>query len=112
MLADESFAKALRSLETCVLVNNNLCGKLFSSLESPKTFEESLKVTLVPFFIADFNLLSCEFDNFTFKVLYWDILYSCYIRTKILEQNEIVEHIYNTFTVPCEKYKMVSFFLQ
>ena len=27
--ADELFAKALRSLEFCVLVNNNLCGKLF-----------------------------------------------------------------------------------
>ena len=27
----------------------------------------------------------------------------------ILEQNKIVEHIHNTFTVPCEKYKMVSF---
>ena len=28
------------------------------------------KVTLVPFFIPDFNLLSCELDNFTFKQLY------------------------------------------
>ena len=27
----------------------------------------------------------------------------------ILEQNKIVEHIHNTFTVPCEKSKMVSF---
>ena len=32
VLADESFAKALRILETCVLVNNNLCWKIFSSL--------------------------------------------------------------------------------
>ena len=27
-LGDEPFAKALRSLETCVSVNNNICGKL------------------------------------------------------------------------------------
>ena len=40
ILADESFAKALRSLETCVSVNNNLCGKLVSPLESPITFDE------------------------------------------------------------------------
>ena len=26
VLAKKSFAKALRSFETCVLVNNNLCG--------------------------------------------------------------------------------------
>ena len=38
ILAEESFAKALRDFETCVLVNNNLCGKLFSSLESPTAF--------------------------------------------------------------------------
>ena len=29
-----------------------------------------MKVTLGAFFIPDFNLLSCELDNFTFKVLY------------------------------------------
>ena len=29
ILADEPFAKALRSFETCVLVNNNLCGIFF-----------------------------------------------------------------------------------
>ena len=28
--ADELFAKALRRFETCVLANNNLCGKLAS----------------------------------------------------------------------------------
>ena len=54
------FAKALRNFETCVLVNNNLCGKLFSSLESPTIFDERFKVTSVPFFIEDFNLLRCE----------------------------------------------------
>ena len=63
MLVEEPFAKALRSLEICVLVNNNLCGKLLSWLESLTTFDESFKVTSVPSFIADFNLLSCELDN-------------------------------------------------
>ena len=52
ILADEPFAKALPSLETCVLVNKNLCGKLFSSLESSATFDEILKVTWVPFFYS------------------------------------------------------------
>ena len=60
ILAEELFTKALRGFETCVLVNNNLCGKLFSSLESPTTIDESFKVTSVSFFIPDFNLLSCE----------------------------------------------------
>ena len=75
LLAEELFAYALRSFETCVLVNNNLCRKLFSSLESPTTSDESFHVTSLPFFIPDFNLLSCDLDCFTFKVLYWVILY-------------------------------------
>ena len=45
ILPDELFAKALQSFKTCELVNNNLCRKLFSSLESPATFGESCKVT-------------------------------------------------------------------
>ena len=56
MLVDELFIKALRSFETCVLVNNNLCGKLFSSLKSQIT-------------ISDFNLWNCQVDSSTFKVL-------------------------------------------
>ena len=44
VLAEEPFAKALRSIETCILVNNNLCGKLVSSLESLTTFDESFKL--------------------------------------------------------------------
>ena len=55
MLTDKTFAKVLRSFETCVLANNNLCGKLFSSLESPTTFDESFKVPSVPFFLPDFK---------------------------------------------------------
>ena len=53
-----------------MLVNNNLCGKLVLSLELPFKFDERFRVTSVPFFIADFNLLSFEWDNFTFKGLY------------------------------------------
>ena len=74
ILVDEPLAKALRSLEICVLVNNNLYGKLFSSLESPTTFEEIFKITSIAFFIPDFNLLSCDLDYFTSEVLYWVIL--------------------------------------
>ena len=50
ILADELFAKVLRSLETSVLVNNNLCGKLVSPIESSTTFDERFKVTFVPVF--------------------------------------------------------------
>ena len=50
ILAEELFTKALRSLETCVLVGNNLWEKLFSSLESPTTFDESFKITSVLFY--------------------------------------------------------------
>ena len=70
ILVKKLFTKALRILETCVLVSNNLCGKLFSSAESLAKFDERFKVTLVPFFIADLNSLSCELGNFTFNVLY------------------------------------------
>ena len=59
-LAEEFFAKALRSLETCVLVNNNSCEKLVSSLKSPITFDVSFTVTSGRFFIPNFNLSSCE----------------------------------------------------
>ena len=49
ILVDEPFTKALQIFETCVSVNNNLCGKLVSSLEFPVKFDEELKVTSVPF---------------------------------------------------------------
>ena len=50
-LAD-SFVEALRSFKTCVLANNNLCGKFFSSLESQTTkLHQNLGVTSVPFFL-------------------------------------------------------------
>ena len=34
------------------------------------TFDDNLKTTSFSFFIADLNLLSCEFYSFTFKLLY------------------------------------------
>ena len=97
ILADELFAKALRNLETCVLVNNNSCGKLVSSLESPTTFDENFKVTSVPFLIPDFNPISCELENTRLK---------CYIESFyidfILKQNKItilsqLPKIWNSF---------------
>ena len=33
-------------------------------------FDDNLKTTSVSFFIVDFSLLSCEFESFTFKLLY------------------------------------------
>ena len=69
-LADELFEKTLRTHETCLSVNNNLCRKLVLSLELPITFYERSKITSVPFFIFDFDLLICELVNFTFKLLY------------------------------------------
>ena len=54
MLAEELFSNTLRSSETCVSVNNNLCGKLFSSLESSTMFDEIFKATSVPIFYSWF----------------------------------------------------------
>ena len=60
ILADELFAKALRSFETYLLVNKSLCGKLFASLEPPRTFDGSFKVILVPFL---FQILTYQISN-------------------------------------------------
>ena len=73
ILTVELFTKTLRIFETCVLVNNSLREKLVSSspiIINIITFDERFKVTRVPLFIPDFNLLSCELDSFTFKGLY------------------------------------------
>ena len=51
ILAEELFTKALQSFETCVLVNNKLCRKLFSSLKSSLTFDEIVKATSVFFLV-------------------------------------------------------------
>ena len=97
ILADEPLAKALRRFETSVLVNSNLWGRLFLLLESQKIFDENFKVTSVPFLIPDFNLLSCELKNFTFKVL----IESFYIYI-ILKQNKIT--IISQFLVKNQKW--------
>ena len=68
--ANELLENVLGNLETYLLIKNDLCGNLISSLELPITFDERFKVTLVLFFIPDFNLLSCELDKFIGKVLY------------------------------------------
>ena len=72
-MAGESFAKGLQTFEPSVLVNNKLCRKLLSSLESP--FDESFYLTSVLFFIPGLNSLRWELENFTFNVLCWIILY-------------------------------------
>ena len=85
ILADNLFAKALWRFTTCLLVNNNLCGKLVSSLELSIISDEVLRVTLVSFFTANFNFLSCEYDNLTFTV----ILSNFYINV-ILKENKFI----------------------
>ena len=57
-------------------------SKIFSSLKLPITFDKRFKITSVPFFIPNFNLLSSVLDNFALKVLYSVILYWYYIKTK------------------------------
>ena len=59
----------LQKLHEALKLNNNLQGKLFSLLESAATFDENFKITSVLCFIPNFNLLSCELQNFTFEVL-------------------------------------------
>ena len=63
-------AKALQTLRSCLSVNNNLCRKLVSLLESPMTFDERFNVASVPFFIPYFNLISLGLEDLTFKLLY------------------------------------------
>ena len=89
MLADEPFVKALRSFKTCVLVNNNICRKLFSSFESPTTFNEIFKVASVSFFITDCNLLVCKLDNGTFI---WSVILS----HSMLNQKIKLEYFYSS----------------
>ena len=64
---DKLFAQALRSFQTLVPGNNRL---LVALLESSIKLDERFKVNSVPFFFSDFNLLSYELQNITFKRLY------------------------------------------
>ena len=70
VLAYKLFLKALRSLETCLSVDNDLYGKVVSSLEPPISFHERFKVASVRFFTPGLNLVSSELYSFTFKLLY------------------------------------------
>ena len=93
ILADEVFGKASQTYENCALVNKNLCGKLFPSLEWPTIFDECFKVTSVPFFIPDFNLLSCKLDNFTFNLLYWRLfIWHCHL-IFFFHPSKFTEHV-------------------
>ena len=74
-LFDELFIKTLRILKACVLVNNNLCGKVVSSTELLIAFNESFKNSSGQFFITACNFLSCELENFKHKLLYRVNLY-------------------------------------
>ena len=85
ILSTEPFAKTLQSLKTCVLFDNELSKKLVSSLELPIKFDERFKVMSVLFFISNFNLLSCELDSFTFKMIHWVFSYWYYFKPKRLQ---------------------------
>ena len=76
--------------------------KISLIIRLPIIFDDNLKTTSVSFFIANFSWLSCEFDSSKFKLLYRVIFY--WIRINWI----IIQHIYNTFTVPCEKPEAVS----
>ena len=65
--------------------------------------DDSLKTTSFSFFIGDFNLLSCEFHSFRFKLLYCVI----FILIKVKPLYDIA--LAKTFTAPCENSKTVSF---
>ena len=45
----------------------NLC--VASLLELPTMFADSFQVIPIASFVSDFNWLSCESDNFTFRLL-------------------------------------------
>ena len=77
ILADELFAKALQRFASCLSVSNNSCGKLaVSSLELPIMFDDNFRVAPVSFVTADFKLLSCESDNFTYIESFYTIIYN------------------------------------
>ena len=77
-IIDKYLAKSLQRFETYLLVNRILWGKLVLSLKLPIILDGSLKTTSNIFFIAYFNLLSCEFKlwalhlNYCFESFYID----------------------------------------
>ena len=68
ILSGELFAKTLWRFETYLLVNQ-FRRKISFIIRVTNQFDDNLVTTSVSFFIADFNLLSREFDSFTLKLL-------------------------------------------
>ena len=74
LLTNELVSKSLWRIATSLLVSNNVCGQLVSWLELPIIFDRNLEVISISFFIVDFNLFNCEFDNYTFTLSHWFVL--------------------------------------
>ena len=66
------FAKAWQISAIFLPASNTFYGKIVLLLDLLIIFDDNLKVTSL--FTANFNLLSREFDNFRFTLLYWFIL--------------------------------------
>ena len=92
MLPVEPFAKALQIFETCVLINDSLCGKLVSP--SPIIFDERFNVSWVPFCIPDFNLLSCELDELYIYIELFNIISK---QNKLIILLQLLWKIQNSF---------------
>ena len=61
LIMGQKIYQEIRRFATCLLVNNDLCGKLVSSSELSIIFDDNLKTYFSFIFNADFSLLSCEF---------------------------------------------------
>ena len=72
MSTHDLFGKTLQRLATCLSVNNSLRIKLV--LSSTIIFDDTVRVASIAIFVADFNLRSCEADDFKFTVLYGVVL--------------------------------------
>ena len=64
----------MQRLVTCLLVSNNACGKLVSSLDLLIMIDDNVKVAGALYFGANFNLSVCESNNFTFKSCYISVI--------------------------------------
>ena len=72
--------KIYKDLQTCLLVNNDLCRKLTSSFALPIIFGDVRTVIPDSFFASDSNISCCEFDSFKFTLWYWVTLYLHYMK--------------------------------
>ena len=92
----KSCSTGFRNIKTCILVDNT---SLIIGITNHNHLI-SFKRTWVLFFIPGSQLLRCKLGNFTFKELYWVILYLYNMKAK---------YICDTLTDLCEKSRMVSF---